>query len=288
VHDASAALKGRAALVTGSGSGIGQAVCIALARAGCHVICSDIDPISASATAASCRAVGVDAEPLALDAGDQAAVHSAIDLAERWARGYGGVSLFVANAGVLTVGGLDADVATWERAIRVNTMQSVYAAQRLVPLMGARGGGSFVIVASAAGLLTQHGALPYAVSKAAAIAVARWIAVSHGAEDSERIAVSCVCPQAVLTGMTRNADPTRQLFAASAMAGADGILQAEAVASAIVDAIARKRFLVLPHPSVAKYVRVANETPDLWILRMQALKTAFEAAQVPGGPASRL
>jgi NAD(P)-dependent dehydrogenase (short-subunit alcohol dehydrogenase family) len=287
-QEASAALKGRAALVTGAGSGIGQAVCVALARAGCHVLCSDIDPLSASVTAASCRAAGVDAEPLALDAGDQAAVHAAIELAERWARGRGGISLFVANAGVLTLGGLDADAATWERALKVNTLQSVYAAQRLVPLMGARGGGSFVIVASAAGLLTQHGALPYAVSKAAAVAVARWIAISHGADDSGRIAISCVCPQAVLTGMTRDADPTRQLFAASAMAGADGVLQADAVASAIVDGIARKRFLVLPHPSVAKYVRGANDKPDLWIRRMQALQSAFEAAQTPGAPASRL
>ena len=88
--------------------------------------------------------------------------------------------------------------------------------------------------------------------------------------------------------MTRDADPTRQLFAASAMAGADGILKAEAVASEIVDGIARKRFLVLPHPSVAKYVRAANDQPDLWIRRMQALQTAFEAAQRPGAPASRL
>ena len=117
-------LKGRAALVTGSGSGIGQAVCVALARAGCHVMCSDIDLPTASATAAACRAAGVNAEPLSLDAGDQAAVHGAIDLAERWARGYGGISLFVANAGVLTIGGLDTDVATWERAIRVNTISS--------------------------------------------------------------------------------------------------------------------------------------------------------------------
>jgi NAD(P)-dependent dehydrogenase (short-subunit alcohol dehydrogenase family) len=280
-------LAGRSAAITGAGSGIGRAISLALARAGCHVFCTDIDVASAGVTAAACRLLGVRADSLAVDAGSQPAMHAAIDAAERWAAGVGGVSIFVANAGVLTVGGLDAESAVWEQAWRVNTMQSVYAAQRLVPLMSARGGGSFVVIASAAGLLTQHGALPYAVSKAAAVAVARWIAVSHGSEGSGNISVSCVCPQAVLTGMTRGADPRCELHAASAMAGADGVLSADEVADAVVDGVAQRRFLVLPHPSVARYVRFANERPDSWIARMQQLKVAFKEGKTTRAPARR-
>lgn len=224
-----------------------------------------------------------------MDAGDKASVHQAIDWAERWAFSYGGISIFVANAGILTLGGLEAADDVWQKAFQVNTLQSVYAAQKLVPLMAARGGGSFVVIASAAGLLTQHGALPYAVSKAAAVAVARWIAVSHGADDSEKIAVSCVCPQAVATGMTRGADPRRDLHAASAMAGADGVLDSDAVASVVLEGIESGRFLVLPHPSVSKYVALANSEPERWIGRMQQLKAAFEhAKRGRPGPASRL
>lgn len=284
-------LRGKAALVTGAGSGIGRAICLALARKGCHVACADIDEQSAAATAAACRPCGVRAGACAVDGGDKASVHRAIDWAEQWADGLGGVSILVANAGILTLGGLDASDETWQRAFSVNTMQSVYAAQKAVPMMAARGGGSFVVVASAAGLLTHHGALPYAVSKAAAVAVARWIAVSHGAEETGRIAVSCVCPQAVATGMTRGADPRRELHAASAMAGADGVLNADVVAAVIVDGIAQRRFLVLPHPSVSKYVALANSEPERWIRRMQQLQAAFERARAGcDGPsvASRL
>ncbi|KAG8470980.1 hypothetical protein KFE25_009401 [Diacronema lutheri] len=274
-------VRGRAAFVTGAGSGIGRALCLALARAGCHVLCSDLNSESAATTAASCRLSGVQVAFRAVDAGDKAALHAAIDWGEEWARGCGcaGVSIFVANAGILTLGGLDAADEVWRRAFAVNTMQCVHAADRIVPLMAGRGGGSFVVVASAAGLLTQHGALPYAVSKAAAVAVARWIAISHGAADSGNVRVSCVCPQAVATGMTRGADPRRDLHAASTMSGADGVLDADAVAAAILDGIASGRFLVLPHPSVAKYITFAAAKPERWIARMQQLKAAFESAR---------
>ncbi|KAJ1621580.1 putative oxidoreductase [Pavlovales sp. CCMP2436] len=274
---------GRAAFVTGAGSGIGRALSLALARAGCHVVCADIDAASAEVTAASCRPQGVQALALVVDAGDRASLHAAIDAAELWAHGYGGISSFVANAGVLVIGGLEASEADWERGWRVNTMQSVWAAQKMVPSMAARGGGSIVVVASAAGLLTHHGALPYAVTKAAAVAVAKWIAVSHGAED--RIAVSCVCPQAVHTLMTRGADPTRELHAASAMAGQDGVLTADVVAQKVLEGVAQRHFLVLPHPSVNKYLKYATEVPEKWIARMQELQTSWREAYVP---ASRL
>lgn len=205
----------------------------------------------------------------------------AVEQAEAWARGIGraGVELFVANAGILVVGGLEADAVAWDRALRVNTLQPVWAARALVPRMAKRGGGSIVIVASAAGLLTQHGALPYAVSKAAAVAVARWLAVSHGGESAGRISTHCVCPQAVRTGMTANADPSRQLHAASALAGADGVLSAEEVADAILEGMRSGRFLILPHPSVSSYVERMTAEPDRWVQVMQRLQARFWSSQ---------
>ena len=73
----------------------------------------------------------------------------------------------------------------------------------MLPGMLARGEGYLVITASAAGLLTQLGSAPYAVTKHAAVALAEWLAITYG---DQGIGVSCLCPQAVTT----NLGPTSQ------------------------------------------------------------------------------
>ena len=86
-----------------------------------------------------------------------------------------------------------------DRIISVNTMQHVHTARHLFPLFEARGQGAMLVTASAAGLLTQVGSLPYAVTKAAAVSIAEWLAISYGGKG---INVSCLCPQAVESAMT--------------------------------------------------------------------------------------
>ena len=93
---------------------------------------------------------------------------------------FGPVDLFCANAGVAVGTDLDTPEDTWELALGVNVRAHLYAAKALVPGWLERGEGYFLATASAAGLLTQIGSAPYAVTKHAAVAFAEWLSVTYG------------------------------------------------------------------------------------------------------------
>ena len=121
-----------------------------------------------------------------------------IGLVERAEATYGPIDLFCANAGIGLGAGPETPDDAWERIWKINTMAHVYAARALLPGWLARGEGYFLATASAAGLLTQIGSAPYAVTKHAAVAFAEWLAVTYG---DQGVRVSCLCPQGVRTGM---------------------------------------------------------------------------------------
>src|SRR5213078_4440451 len=100
-------------------------------------------------------------------------------LVEQATARFGPIDLFCSNAGIATMGGVEASDADWGRTWEVNVMAHVYAARAVLPGMLARGGGYLLQTASAAGLLTQLGSAPYAVTKHAAVALAEWLAVTY-------------------------------------------------------------------------------------------------------------
>ena len=102
--------------------------------------------------------------------------------------------------------------ADWMLSFDVNVMGAVRAARLLTPKMRERGQGVFVIVASAAGLLTLIGGAPYSASKHAAVAFAESLAITHGDDGMQ---VVCVCPQAVQTNMLGDLRGTPPLLMAS-------------------------------------------------------------------------
>jgi short-subunit dehydrogenase len=143
-------------------------------------------------------------------------------------------------------------------------MAHVWAARHMVPRMAARGEGYLLNTASAAGLLSQIGSAPYAVTKHAAVGLAEWLAITHG---DKGIRVSVLAPQAVRTAMTAgNPD---------GVASVDGMIEPEAVAEACIRAIEAEDFLILPHPEVLEYMRRKTGDYNRWIGGMRKLQRRY-------------
>jgi NAD(P)-dependent dehydrogenase (short-subunit alcohol dehydrogenase family) len=250
-------LKDRIIVITGAASGIGRALAQRFHAEGAKlVVCADRDEPGAKATAASIGGVA-----FKVNVAVEAEIEALIETVER---DHGPIDLFCSNAGIGVGGGAETPDKDWQRIWDINVMAHVWAARHLVPRMAARGGGYLLNTASAAGLLSQIGSAPYAVTKHAAVALAEWLAITHG---DQGIKVSVLCPQAVRTAMTAgNPD---------GVASIDGMMEPEFLAEVVVKSIAAEEFLILPHPEVLTYMR--NKTNDYgrWIGGMRKLNRRF-------------
>lgn len=252
-------LKDKVVVVTGGASGIGKAMAERFAVEGAaHIVIADLD--GNAATTVAQQLGGSLASSMAVDVSVEGDIETLIDHTETH---HGPIDLFVSNAGIGIGKGLDEPDEVWQKIWEVNTMSHVYAARHMVPLMKARGGGYLLNTASAAGLLSQIGSVTYAVTKHAAVALAEWIAITHGADG---IKVSVLCPQAVRTPMTAGG---------AGVAGVDGMIEPEIAAEAVVQALNDERFLVLPHPEVADYIKRKTSDYDRWLKGMQRLQEEY-------------
>ena len=177
----------------------------------------------------------------------------------------GKIDLFFSNAGIARAGGAEASDESWQQSWEVNVMAHVWAARAVLPEMVDRGEGYLLTTASAAGLLTQVSALAYSITKHAAVAAAEWIAINYG---DAGIKVSCLCPLGVRTPMLDTAFEDR--IGAAALLR-DELLEPDDVAEAAVAGIRDERFLILPHPAVAKYVALKGADHERWLAGMRGL-----------------
>lgn len=252
---------GKVAVVTGAGSGIGAALAGRLVAAGARVVLADLH---ADAVREVAESLGASAVFVAGDVSDTAVIRAIVDRAERE---FGPVDLYFANAGIFGARGLDGSDEQWAAALDVNVMAHVRAAQVLVPGWLERGAGYFVSTASAAGLLTQIGSAPYAVTKHAAVGFAEWLSVTYG---DKGIRVSCVCPMGVDTALLRAGTESSGAAAAAepairAVVSAGKVLSSEEVADHIVAGVASEQFLILPHPEVLDMYRFKGSDYDRWL-----------------------
>lgn len=259
-------LKGKIAVVTGGASGIGEGLAERFVHEGAaHVVVVDRDEAGAKAVADRIGGTGV-----GLDVTDEAGIN---DLVATTERDIGPIGLFVSNAGYVTLGGLEAPVADLEAMFDVHVLAHLYAARAVIPHMAERGEGYLLNTASAAGLLSQFGSLHYAITKHAAVALAEWVAITHG---HQGIKVSVLCPQAVETNITSNSPDADKLATdATDVAAGDGVLSSEDVADTVIAALREERFHVLPHADVAKYVQRKGADVDRWIGGMQRWQSAL-------------
>ena len=259
-------LAGKIAVVTGGASGIGQGLAERFHSEGAeHIVVVDRDEAGAKAVAESVSGTGV-----GCDVTDEAAIRSIVETTER---DIGPIGLFVSNAGYVTMGGLEAPVEDLTRMFEVHVLAHLYAARAVIPHMADRGEGYLLNTASAAGLLSQFGSLHYAVTKHAAVALAEWVAITHG---HQGIKVSVLCPQAVATNIGPNSPDADKIIGTGAdVAGADGTLTAEDVAETVIEALRAERFHVLPHADVEEYVKRKGADVDRWIGGMQRWQSSM-------------
>ena len=252
-------LRDKVAVVTGGANGIGAALARRFAAEGARaVVVVDLDLTRAEAVAGEVRGVAFKA-----DVGVEADIVRVVQETEQR---FGGIDLWCSNAGILFIGGVETPNAQWQKIWDVNVMAHVYAARAVLPGMLARGSGYLLHTASAAGLLSQIGSATYSVTKHAVVALAEWLSITHA---EQGIKVSVLCPQAVRTNMIAGTE-------SGSVAGVDGVIEPEQVAQAVVEGLAAERFLILPHPQVAEYVKRKATDYDRWLGGMRRLQRRFQ------------
>jgi 2-keto-3-deoxy-L-fuconate dehydrogenase len=173
---------GRHALVTGAGSGIGEAVARALHAEGADVVLADAAADRVEAVAGE---LGARAEPMTLDVRDEAAVAAAVE----------GLDVLANIAGVgSTTNAPDTPVEVWDDVFAVNTRGTFLCCKHAIPSMIERGGGAIVNMASVAGLVGLPNRAAYCASKGAVISLTRALAIDHVRDG---IRVNAVCPGTV-------------------------------------------------------------------------------------------
>jgi NAD(P)-dependent dehydrogenase (short-subunit alcohol dehydrogenase family) len=185
--DRSRRLRGRRALVTGGGSGIGAATAASFSEAGAGVLTGDL--------------VGGD---IVMDVRDRDSVETAIaDAADR----LGGLDTIVCNAGISVRGEAhELSEQAWAEVLATNLTGVFLCAKAVWPYLVSAGGGTILVTASAAGLWPEADAAGYSVTKSGAITLTRCLAFS-GAEFGIR--ANCVCPGGIWSPMTERFLATR-------------------------------------------------------------------------------
>ncbi|MEU6487008.1 SDR family oxidoreductase [Streptomyces sp. NPDC046887] len=247
-------MRGAKVVVTGAGGGIGAALARRFAAEGARVVVNDIDADRAKAVAEEIGAIALPGDASAIAAEAREALGGTVDV-------------YCANAGLASPGDAFAEEEVWAAAWDVNVMAHVRAVRTLLPEWLERGSGRFVSTVSAAGLLTMVGAAPYSVSKHGAYAYAEWLSLTYR---HRGLKVHAICPQGVRTDMLTAAGSAGELVLAPTA------IEAEDVAEALMDGIAYDRFLILPHPEVARYYQARASDPKRWLAGMNRVQRAWE------------
>lgn len=194
-------LQPRLVVVTGAGSGIGRATSMRFARHGAHVVVSDLNLDSASATVAMIRAKGHTASAAQLDVTDPKAWE---EFARNVHAEHGVPDVLVNNAGIMVGGAfLDLEPKDWDLQLQVNLMGVVHGCRAFGRLMIDRGEGGHIVNIASAAALTPFATFPaYSVSKASVKMLSECLRLEFG---SKGIGVSAICPGVINTNIGRNA-----------------------------------------------------------------------------------
>lgn len=188
-------LKGKTAIVTGGGSGIGRAICLRYGQEGASVVVADLDATSANKVAEEIKSSGGNALASIVDVTDRAAVKSMV---EATVKEFGGLDILVNNAGVgKIIPFMDTTEADFDLLFNVNCKGLMICSQEAAKQMIAqKRGGKMINLASQAGRRGESLVMAYCASKAAVISMNQSIAMALA---EHKINVNAIAPGIVDT-----------------------------------------------------------------------------------------
>ena len=191
-------MKGKTALVTGAGSGIGRATAVAFVQKGANVVVADVNPESGTDTVKLIKEMGGEAIFTACDISQADQVEAMVD--EAMAR-YGRLDYALNNAGIPARQAPTADVSEddWQRVIDINLTGTWYCMKHEIAQMKKQRGGAIINTASLAGIRGREGIAAYTASKHAVVGLSKSAALDYA---QVGIRVNVVCPGLISTGMT--------------------------------------------------------------------------------------
>lgn len=242
--------------ITGGASGLGRALALGYAKQGAKVCIGDINAEQGSVVEKEIRQHGGEGYYVNCDVRRLTDLEKVRDaLVKKW----GGVDVVVNNAGVASAGTIeDSTMADWEWILDINVLGVVRGCKAFTPLFKKQGAGTFVNIASMAGLMLAPLMSSYNVSKAGVIALSETL--SHELR-ADGIHVSCVCPAFFQTNLTQSMrsdiagvqQSVGKLMKRSAITADD-------VAKDIIRSVKGRDFWVLPHVKERR----------MWILKRHA------------------
>ncbi|MDP7548662.1 MAG: glucose 1-dehydrogenase [Alphaproteobacteria bacterium] len=219
-------LKGKAALVTGAGGGLGGAIAKCFAGQGASVLCTDRDIATAEATVAAITAAGGTASAFKADVAEAADCAAQVD---QTIRRHGRIDIAVNNAGVaLHRLALETSLEDWERVLRINLTGSFLTAQAAAAAMVAQKSGRIIQIGSISGQRGNMGGIAYGASKAAVMHVCKVLAVELS---NTGVMVNAIAPGPIETGISSHGPTRKQGYIDRIPVGRYGTVEAVANAA---------------------------------------------------------
>lgn len=197
-------LKGKVALITGFGSGLGRAIAVCFAQEGCAVVGTSTTPEKGEDTLALIREVGGEAM---FRVGDVRRSEEMKELVQEGVKRFGGLDIVVHSAGVRTNGAVtEISEEDWDRTLDTNLKGIFTVCRYAIPEMVKRGGGCIITIAARSGMSGQAGRAAYCASKGGMVRLTEAMAEDHAAQ---KIRVNCICPGPTRTPMVDTSTPEK-------------------------------------------------------------------------------